>query len=168
VRLGIGEDAHLALLVDECVVLSDLLGATVSDEITSGVSDVGDDGLIVAHGACDESGAHAFAAVLGGEGAVVDSGVGLLDEAGQEADEHGAWRGLFEAFYKDLHGLIGGDLAKVGSTDTVSDSEEIAVGSGLLTRCWNEEAEGVFIVGANLAWIGCLAELDFQHGRCRL
>ena len=127
-----------------------------------------DDGLIVTHGAGDEGGPHAFSAVLRGEGAVVYGGVGMLDEARQEADEHGAGRRFFKAIDEYLDGFFGGDFAEIGAADTVGNGEEIAVGARLLARCGNEEAGGVFIVSANFAWIGCLAELDFQHGRCRL
>jgi hypothetical protein len=92
----------------------------------------------------------------------------LLDEAWQQADEHGAALGLLKAIDKDLNGFVGGDFAEIGAADSVGDCEEVAVGTSVLARGGNEEARGVFIVGSNFAWIGCLAELDFQHGRCRL
>jgi len=50
----------------------------------------------------------------------------------------------------------------------VGDREQVAVGPGLLPRSGNERSHRVFIVGANLAEIACLAELNFQHGRRRL
>jgi hypothetical protein len=98
----------------------------------------------------------------------VDGGVGMLDEPGQEAYEHCARLRLLKTIDEDLDSLVGGDFSEVCAAYAVSYGKEIAVGAGLLARCGNEEAHGVFIVGTNLAWVGCLAELNFQHGRCRL
>ena len=94
-RIGVGDlvggdQAHLALLVDQRMVLRDLPGLSVADQVAAGVADVRDDGLIVAEGAGDEGGGHFLAAIFGGEGAIVDGGIGVLDEARQQADEHGA------------------------------------------------------------------------------
>jgi hypothetical protein len=93
----------------------------------------------------------------------VDGGVGVLDEARQQADEHGAGLGFGEFLGDDGDGGGGGDFSQVHAAHAVGHDEEVAVGAGLLARGGNERAHRIFIVGANFAEIACLAELDIEH-----
>ena len=88
-HLAGGDQAHLALLVDPGVVLRDLLGLPVAHQVAARVAHMGDDGLVVAQGAGHQRGGHLLAAILGRQGAVVNRGVGVLDQARQQA--HRAW-----------------------------------------------------------------------------
>jgi len=101
-------------------------------------------------------------------GAIVDGGVGVLDEARQQADEHGSGLGLGELLGEDGDGCGRSDLAEVEASDAVGDGKEIAMGAGLLARVRDERSHRILIIGANFSEIACLAELNFQHGLGRL
>ena len=158
-----GDEAEFALLVDPGVVLSDLLGFAVADEVTAGVADVGDDGLVVADGAGDDGGGHFLTAILRGQGAIVDGGVGVLNEAGEQADEHGAGLSFGEFVGDDGDGSGRGDFSEVEAAYAVCHDEEVSVGAGLLARGRDEGAHGIFIIGTNFSEIACLTELYIEH-----
>ena len=52
--------------------------------------------LVIAQRAGDEGGGHILAWVIGGQPAIMHGGVGALDDAPREANEHGPRRGLGE------------------------------------------------------------------------
>ena len=120
---------------------------------------MGDDGLIVAQSAGDQGGGHLLAAVFASRVQVVHGGVGVLDEARQKADEHGARLGLGEFFGEDGDGSGRGNFAQIHAAYAVGNGEKIAVGAGLVARGGDERTHRVFIVGADFAEVACLAEL---------
>ncbi len=61
-----------------------------------------------------------------------------------------------------------GNFAQVHAAHAIRNREKVAVRAGLVARGGNKRPHRVFIVGANLAEIACLAELYIQHGRFRL
>ena len=95
----------------------------------------------------------------------MNRGVGVLNEARQQADEHGSGLGLGELFghYRDGRGR--GDFAEIHAAYAVGNRKQIAVGTGLVARRRDKRSHRVFIVGSNLAEIACLTELNIQHGR---
>ena len=70
---------------------------------------------------------HALAAIFGGQGAIVDGGIGVLDEPWDQADEHGSGLCAGEAFSEHLD--CGGrcNFAKIHASHTIGDGEQIAV-----------------------------------------
>ncbi len=163
-----GDQAHLALLVDQRMVLRDLPRLAVADEVAARIADVRDHGLIVAQGAGDERGGHLLAAIFGLKRAIVHRSIGVLDEPRHQADEHGARLrlGKFLGDHRDGGGR--GDFAEIEPADSVGNDKKKAVGARLLARCRDKGPHGVFIIGADFAEVACLAELYVQHMRRRM
>ena len=159
ISLG-GDQSHLALLVDQRVVLGDLPRLAVADEVAAGVADVRDHGLVVAQGAGDERGGHLLAAVLLVERAIVHGRVGALNEPRHKADEHGAGLRLGEFFGEHRDGGCRSDFAQIHAADAVGNRKEKPVRARLLARCRDKRSHGVLIIGADFAEVACLAELN--------
>ena len=95
----------------------------------------------------------------------MDRRIGVLNEARQQADEHGACLRLGKLFSNHLDGRGRRNLAQVHSPHPIGNREQVSVRAGLLARFGNERPHRVLVVGANLSEIGCLAELNVEHGR---
>jgi len=64
----------------------------------------------------------------------VDGGIGVLDEAGKQADEHGAGLGFGEFFRDDGDGGGGGDFSQIEAANAIGHHEEVPVERA----CWRE------------------------------
>ena len=141
------------------MVLGDLLGLAVANQVTAGVAHMGDDGLVVAEGAGYQRGGHLFASVFGVQGAIVNGGVGVLDQAGKQADQHGSRLRLGKLFRHDGNGRGRGDFAQIHAAHAVGNCEQVAVRAGLVARSRDERSHRVFIILADLAKIASLSLL---------
>src|SRR5580704_840816 len=97
-----------------------------------------DDGLVMAKGACDSGCRHLLSAEFRGQRSVVDCGIGVLDQAWQQADEHGAPLRLLKFLYENGNGRRRGNLAQVQTTHAIGNDEEIAVRTSLVAGIGNE------------------------------
>ncbi len=156
------------LLVHPGVVLGNLLGLAVADQVAARVAHMRDDGLVVAQRAGHQRGGHLLAAVFRGQGAIVHGGIGMLNQPRQQADQHRSRLRLRKLLGEHGDGCGRGHFAQIHAAHAVGNGKQIAVRSGLLARGGNERSHRVFIVGSNFAGIACLAELYIQHGRRRL
>jgi len=91
-----------------------------------------------------------------------------VNEARQQPHEHGAGLRLGKPLSDRRYGRGRGNFAQIHSAHTVGYGKQVAMRTRLLPRRWDERSHRVFIIGANLAEIRCLAELYIQHGRRRL
>jgi hypothetical protein len=82
-HLAGGDEPIFRCSLTQRVVLRDLPGLAVANQVAARVAHMRDNGLVVAHGAGHQRCGHAFAAVLRGQGAIVHGGVGVLDEPRQ-------------------------------------------------------------------------------------
>ena len=160
-----GDQPHLPLLVNPGMVLRDLPGRAVADQVAARVAHMRNDRLIVAQGAGNQRGGHLPALVLRLQRAIVNGGVGLLNQARHQSCKHCGGRSFGKFFDESFDDRGRGNLAVVHAAHAIGDGEEITVASSLAARGGNERAHRVLVVGANLSEIGCLAELNVEHGR---
>ena len=154
-----GDQAHLALLVDQRMVLGDLPRLAVAHEVAARIADMRNHGLVVAQGAGHERGGHLLAVVLRIERAIVHGHVGALDEPRQKTDEHGAGLRFAELFGEHGDRRCRGHFAQIHAADSVGNHKKITVRTRLLARCRDKRPHGVLIIGADFAKVACLAEL---------
>ena len=100
-----------------------------------------------------------------GEALIVNRRVRILYRAWEQADsEVPGWR-LGKLLEHHGYHLRGCDIAEVQPADAIRDHKHPAVRSRFLSGSGNKCAHGIFVVGAEFAWVRGLSKDYVQHER---